>query len=164
MYKVSCTHVYRSIVKSLSGMLLISILLSCTSQRAQKLPSQGTPKSACNFPSTTAWVRLYIDDGTLATGHTEYVVTYQDDHIEEAIIFYSVSSPFIESVECKNRKLILITNEINAPSMELDLDWVTKELVQSPLTFYKSKLQSLQYASRVKGWPLIVIPTPASSP
>ena len=152
--------------KLLSRLLLVVALLSCTSQSSKKLPPQGTPDSTCTFPSSKAWVRLYVDDGSLATGHTEYAVTYQDDHTDESLIFYSVSSPFVEDIQCKDRKLILITNEVNAPSMEIEVDWITKELVKSPLIFYKSKLQSFEYASHVKSWPLILIPTltPASSP
>jgi len=86
-----------------------------------------------------------------------YTVTYQDETQEEAIVFDSVSSPSVDNIRCRADALVLVDRN---DSYILELDWVKKDLVKAPLLFYKLKLSSPEYASRVKDWAGIMIPTP----
>ena len=154
--------IHSFIARSLFSIVLLMGLVFCTEQSHTKRPlALGKPYAQCSFPSSKAMARLYVDEGSPGSmlSNFGYTVTYQDETTEEVIIFDATSSPGVDNIRCSIDGLLLERYPHNE-SYILDLDWIKKDLVKAPLTFYKSRLWSLEYASRVKDWVGIWIPTP----
>ena len=146
--------------RSILGASVLTItLLSCSSQNSKRPLALGKPVSSCTFSAPSATVRLYVDEGTLAIGTTDYTITYQDATVTETIIFDSVSSPYVEDIYCADSMLLFDGKSVNTSRIQIERDWITKELIKSPLLFYKSKLASIEYANRVASWPIVFVPT-----
>jgi hypothetical protein len=112
----------------------------------------------CELPGTNAVARLYVLRGSNVTTSHSYYVTFQEGASPEKIIYHAYSSPGVSTIRCEVEAVILLG--YHRKPFVLPLEWIKSELVHKPISFYKLRLESLEYKDKVVNWDGVFVPTP----
>jgi hypothetical protein len=109
----------------------------------------------CQLTENNAVIRLYEVHGSSVTTPDSWSVTYQEPSSSKKTIFSAYSSPAVKDIKCEQSEVIFIFYPGDYQEA-LALDWIRNELVNKPLSFYKSHLKTPEYWDEVSDWKYIM--------